>query len=99
MNWTAKILKHNDDGISMDVEYRRDGYEPAIVGVMLPPAGADLAQHLAAYAPTTSWQWQDELKIERMLPAIGTEVSAPPAPQPQVVETIEPPTIRLEPLQ
>ncbi|CDN87317.1 hypothetical protein BN948_01737 [Hydrogenophaga intermedia] len=98
MNWQATIIKHNDDGLTMDVRYAREGYEPIVVGVMLPPVGADLQQHVAQYAPLSTWHWIDQTMVDRFAPAVGTVIAAPPvassAPAPAPV-----PTIELEPVQ
>lgn len=100
MSWTATIDKINDDGLTMDVTYTRDGYDPITVGVMLPAEGSDLQQHLAAYVPTVTWEWQDEQRVKRYIPELGTVVQAPaePEPVPHTIEA-EPATITLEPLQ
>lgn len=99
MSWTATIDKINDDGLTMDVTYAREGYDPITAGVMLPAEGADLQQHLASYAPTAMWEWQDEQRVKRYIPGLGTVVHAPPEPEPVAVVEPEPATITLEPLQ
>lgn len=100
MTWTATIIKHNDDGLTMDVRYELAGYQPVVVGVLLPPSGAALAQHLALYAPVATWAWEDETRLPREAPAVGTSVSAPlPEPDTQPEAPVTVPTINLEPVQ
>lgn len=93
MIWTATILKHNDDGLTMDVEFHRSGYDNIVVGMLLPPLGADLQTHIAKYAPITTWDWIDQMSIQRDTPTIGTVIQAPqPIVQPAAIlqESISP---------
>lgn len=82
MTWTATILKHNDDGLTMDVEFQRAGYDPITVGMLLPPQGADLQAHVAQYAPVSTWDWVDQMRIERDVPPLGMVVQAPTPAEP-----------------
>ena len=98
MTWTATIIKYNDDALTMDVMFNRAGYNPVVVGVMLPAVGADLREHVASYAPWSTWEWEDAKRVQRDSPAIGTQIEAPEPPA-AIAETPAPTaTLRLEPL-
>lgn len=105
MTWKAIIEQHNSDGLTMQVRYEREGYAPVPVSVLLPPVGADVQQHIAAYAPLGMWQWEDESRVARDRPPVGLVIqqpqpvaAAPAADQPPA--PADPlPTIRLEPVQ
>lgn len=81
--FTYTIVGVSENGNSMDVLYKAEGYEDMLMGMLLPPEGVDVDEYIRMNAPIQNWL---DSKVRRVIPQVGLSGSGSSAvaPAPEV---------------